>query len=85
MEGCDQIATVAKFKVWQSFASNLGFWASLILGLNLWSAVVLSSISAVLCIYYLLIINTFVDLPVRMKSTALDINHVVTITDLRGG
>ena len=57
MEGCDQIATVAKFKVWQSFASNLGFWASLILGLNLWSAVVLSSISAVLCIYYLLVIK----------------------------
>jgi len=57
MEGCDQIAMVAKFKVWQSFASNLGFWASISLGLNLWSVVVLSLVSAVFCIYYILVIK----------------------------
>jgi hypothetical protein len=53
LEGCEQVAPVAKFKVWQSMVSNVGFWAAIAAGANLWAAPALSSISAVLCIYYL--------------------------------
>lgn len=55
LEGCEQVAPVAKFRVWQSFASNVSFWAAIVTGANLWAAPALSSISTVFCIYYLLV------------------------------
>jgi hypothetical protein len=53
LEGCEQVAPVTKFKVWQSMASNVGFWVVVAAGANLWAAPALSSISAVFCFYYL--------------------------------
>ena len=55
LEGCEQVAPVAKFKVWQSMASNATFWAAIVTGANLWAAPALSSISAAFCIYYLVV------------------------------
>jgi len=55
LEGCDQIARVARFKVWQSLVSNICFWVAIVTGGNLWAASALSSISAIFCIYYLLV------------------------------
>lgn len=55
LEGCDQVALVAKFRVWQSLASNLSFWTAIAAGANLWAAPALSSISTVFCIYYLVV------------------------------
>lgn len=55
LEGCDQIAPVAQFKIWQSIVGNLIFWAALAVGGNLWAVPALSSISAALCIYYLVV------------------------------
>lgn len=55
LEGCEQVAPVAKFKVWQSMASNVSFWAAIVTGANLWAAPALSSISAAFCIYYLVV------------------------------
>jgi len=55
LEGCEQVAPVAKFKVWQSMASNISFWTAIVAGANLWAAPALSSISAVFCVYYLVV------------------------------
>jgi O-antigen/teichoic acid export membrane protein len=55
LEGCEQIAPVAKFRVWQAVVSNFGFWSAIACGANLWAVPVLSSISAVFCIYYLVV------------------------------
>ncbi len=55
LEGCEQVAKVAKFRFWQSLASNLSFWTAIAAGANLWAAPALSSISALSCIYYLIV------------------------------
>jgi hypothetical protein len=55
LEGCEQIAQVAKFRVLQSLVSNLCFWTAIVAGVNLWAAPALSSVSALFCIYYLVV------------------------------
>ena len=55
LEGCDQVAEVAKFRVWQSLASNLSFWMVIAAGANLWAVAALSLLSAVFCLYYLVV------------------------------
>lgn len=55
LEGCDQVAQVAKFRFWLAFASNLAFWVVIAGEGGLWAAPVLSMVSALLCLYYLLV------------------------------
>jgi hypothetical protein len=55
LEGCDQVAVVAKFRVWQSLASSLGFWVAIVSGANLWAAPALSMLAAGFCVYYLIV------------------------------
>jgi hypothetical protein len=59
LEGCNQIAPVAKFKLWQSLVSNISFWIVVVTGGNLWAASALSSISCAFCIYYLFVTQRF--------------------------
>jgi len=53
LEGCNQVAEVAKFRIWQSLASNFCFWIAIVLNANLWAAPILSFVSAIFCLYYL--------------------------------
>lgn len=55
LEGCNQFALVARFRIWMAVASNVGFWIAIVAGANLWAAPVLSAISALACIYYLVV------------------------------
>ncbi len=55
LEGCDQVAQVAKFRFWLAFLSNLAFWIVIAMEGGLWAAPVLSMVSALLCLYYLLV------------------------------
>jgi O-antigen/teichoic acid export membrane protein len=55
LEGCEQVAQLAEFRIWQSMASNISFWAAILTFSNLWAAPALSSISALFCIYYLVV------------------------------
>lgn len=55
LEGCDQVAPVARFRFWQSFSSNLAFWVAIAIGCELWAAPVLSMVALLACIYYLLV------------------------------
>jgi len=57
LEGCDQVAKVAKFKLWQTFASNIFFWVVIVTKSSLWAATALSMISVIFCIFYLLVIK----------------------------
>lgn len=55
LEGCDQVAPVARFRFWQAFVSSLAFWAALVAGFGLWAAPVLSMVSVLFCMYHLLV------------------------------
>ncbi len=55
LEGCGQVAAVAKFRIWQALLSNICFLFAIFSGAKLWAAPVLSSIGAFVCIYYLVI------------------------------
>ena len=55
LEGCNQVAEVAKFRTWQVLLSNLCFWLAIMSGAELWAAPALSLIGASSSIYYLAI------------------------------
>lgn len=55
LEGCDQIASVAKFRFWQSFSASIFSWGLIMLGGGLWALPTLSLISLIVCLYFLLI------------------------------
>jgi hypothetical protein len=57
LEGCDQIAEVAKFRFWQVFVSNIIFWIAIVTESGLWAAPALSMMSAIICIFYLLVVR----------------------------
>jgi hypothetical protein len=53
LEGCDQVARVAKFRLLQSLLSNLALWAGLASGLGLWSLPLFSCVSLLLLLGFL--------------------------------
>lgn len=55
LEGCGQVAVVAKFRIIQALISNIFFLFAIFSGAMLWAAPVLSSIGAFACIFYLLV------------------------------
>lgn len=55
LEGCDQIAQVAKFRTAQAIAGNLAIWVAILTGSGLWAAPAFSLISASICLYYVLV------------------------------
>jgi len=55
LEGCDQVAQVARFRTWQAIASNLAIWIAILSGTGLWAAPAISMTSASFCLYYLLV------------------------------
>jgi O-antigen/teichoic acid export membrane protein len=57
LEGCDQVEQVAKFRFWQSIASSVAFWIAIMSGAELWAAPILSFVSLIFCIYYLIIVK----------------------------
>ena len=83
LEGCDQVAAVAKFRVWQSMASSLGFWAAIVTGMDLWAAPALSSLSAVFCIYYLVVSQRYFFRPFLRASVAASIDWKAEILPMQ--
>jgi hypothetical protein len=57
LEGCDQVEHVAKFRFWQSIASSIAFWLAIVGDAELWAAPILSFVSLIFCIYYLLVVK----------------------------
>jgi hypothetical protein len=57
LEGCDQVEHVATFRLWQSIASSIAFWLAVITGAELWASPILSFVSLIFCLYYLLIVK----------------------------
>jgi len=55
LEGCQQVATVYKFRVFQTFYGSLALWFTIWLGGGLWAAVALASVN-LLCNLYLQLI-----------------------------
>lgn len=55
LEGCGQVAPVAKFRFWQATASSLALWAAIVAGAGLWAVPVLSTVSVLFCVHYLLL------------------------------
>lgn len=55
LEGCDQVARVARFRTWQAIGSNLALWAAILSGTGLWAAPALSITSVLVCVGYLLV------------------------------
>ena len=53
LEGCNQYASTAFFRLVQSIVSTLGLWVILMAGLNLWALPVLSGLSLLAIFYYL--------------------------------
>jgi len=43
LEGCGQIAVVNRYRVYQAITGNAAVWASMLLGLNLWTTVAASA------------------------------------------
>jgi O-antigen/teichoic acid export membrane protein len=44
LEGCNQVASIQQFKLFQVVAASLGMWVALVLGAGLWAGVVWSGI-----------------------------------------
>ena len=55
LDGCDQVAQVARFRTAQAVAGNLAIWAAILAGTDLWAAPAYSLVSALFCLYYLLV------------------------------
>jgi O-antigen/teichoic acid export membrane protein len=55
LEGCDQVAPVAKFRLVQAIVANCIFLVAIRAGANLWAAPVMSSMSALFTVGYLLV------------------------------
>jgi O-antigen/teichoic acid export membrane protein len=55
LEGCDQVAPVAQFRLVQTFVSNCVFLVAIWAGANLWAAPAMSSMSALFCFWYLVV------------------------------
>lgn len=55
LEGCDQVAEVARFRLVQSIFTNGFFLLAVRAGASLWAAPVMSSTSALFCVWYLLV------------------------------
>ncbi|MFZ2739256.1 MAG: hypothetical protein WBI20_05670 [Burkholderiaceae bacterium] len=83
LEGCEQVAPVAKFRVWQSLASNLSFWMAIAAGANLWAAPALSSVSAVFCIYYLVVSRRHFFRPFLRSPVAASIDWKIEILPMQ--
>lgn len=55
LDGCDQVAQVARFRTAQAVAGNLAIWVAILAGTDLWAAPAYSLVSALFCLYYLLV------------------------------
>jgi hypothetical protein len=55
MEGCNQVAVVARFRLFQSLLANAALWAALAAGGTLWSVPIFSALNAALLAGFLLI------------------------------
>lgn len=53
MEGCNQVAEVAKFRLLQSLVGNAVLWSALVAGCELWSVPLLSGVNLVLLLGFL--------------------------------
>lgn len=53
LEGCDQVASSARFRLAQSLVSSVAFWGALAANLDLWSVPVFSGASLVTILCYL--------------------------------
>ncbi len=69
LEGCNQFALVARFRILMAVVGSLGFWAAIVAGANLWAAPVLSAVSAIACIYYLAVTQRKFFLPFFERPT----------------
>lgn len=68
LEGCDQMARIARFKTWQAIAANVALWMVMLGGGDLWAASAFSGASALSCVFYLVIqrrefFKPFLELP----------------------
>ena len=59
LEGCDQVAQVARFRTAQAVAGTLAIWVAILAGTELWAAPAYSLISGICCLYYLLVSKRF--------------------------
>jgi hypothetical protein len=57
LEGCDQVAQVAKFRTYQAVAANIAIWIAILAGAGLWAAPAFSMTAALFCIGYLLVVR----------------------------
>lgn len=55
LEGCGQVAQVARFRFWQGVGSNLVFWMAVAGGAGLWAAPAFSLVSTLACLYFLIV------------------------------
>jgi hypothetical protein len=53
LEGCNEVARVAKFRLAQSVVSNLALWAALTAGFDLWSLPLFSAVSLAMLLGFL--------------------------------
>lgn len=52
LEGCSQVRSLYRFRLWQSVAMNLSLWLAIILGAGLWSLFVSSVVGFLIAIYF---------------------------------
>ena len=57
LEGCDQVAQVARFRFWQGVFSNVVFWIAIAAGAGLWAAPALSLVATLACLYFLIVVR----------------------------
>lgn len=55
LEGCDQVATVNRFRLSQAVLANLALWATVALGGGLWASVVWALVSVLRDVYLLVV------------------------------
>jgi len=67
LEGCDQMASTSRFRLLQSILSSLAFWIGVAAGLSLWAVPLLSLVSLLMLLCYLLLVRKAFFLPFFSK------------------